>query len=514
MEASKRPPSSTSATETPPAKRTTSAAATKPSPSATPPPPPDSSTAGAAASAGGVDEEAPGYNVVVLQPGAQWLCLGRAADALPRRVPHVLARRRPPPAAVTTSHTSTSTMSTTTTTTSRPKRRTATTAAAASQGEARSVRHAAAEETRDMAAAVAMSEVATLRGVRGQVLPGTRGVTPVGALTKANASARPRAVPAHQDPEAEDVSELADDETILYGHAALTLSRTTDMSATGSTTGSSANGSAAGGGGGRGWEVLWPLAGGVLPEARGWPAALADLSAHWAWALESQLGLTRARLRRCRAVLLLPDTARRRLRKDLLALLLQDLGFGAAMVHYESVAASFAAGLSHACVVNVGHATTDVSCVVEGVSVPGTRLRLPYGFGNVAATLHWLMRRAGCFAHDAAMAQGFHDVAAPLAVSGGEGSRVRNEETETEKEDKGKDAASEQEQGKTAAAAACRAMLVFAEQHCTLTLDGLKPTDYVFHLRRPGEGSQRTSYRLDKEVTTNGEGKVRGGKRK
>ena len=377
-----------------------------------------------------------------------------------------------------------------------------------------------------------VDEVETLRGIRGQVLPGRRAVAPPDALEKVNRNARPRQVAPHQDPDAEDATEEEPDVDTYYGLAALRLAR------------KERNGGGGGGGARAGsaepWELLWPMAGGELATSRGRAAALADLEAIWAWAIQEKMGLSRATLKRCRVIVLLPDVARRRLRRDLLQLLLVDLGFYAAMLHYEPVAASFAAGLTSACVINVGHATTNVCCVADGLSVPSSRIQLPYGFAHVASTLHWLMCRAGCFRHDGLMtaAGGQLDDAAAgrrqaarharsAATSAGadEENEGEDEEEEDEEEDdvdehgtatdgdeataagrdpeKGAgatDVPASARFGQADTAAAQRATLSFAEKHCTLALDNLKPTEYAFDLRRAGEDSQQTKFRLDKEV--------------
>lgn len=49
----------------------------------------------------------------------------------------------------------------------------------------------------------------------------------------------------------------------------------------------------------------------------------------------------------------------------------------------DHVAATFGSGLGYACVVDVGHGKTSVSCVEDGISQSNTRIRLRYGGGNI-----------------------------------------------------------------------------------------------------------------------------------
>lgn len=44
----------------------------------------------------------------------------------------------------------------------------------------------------------------------------------------------------------------------------------------------------------------------------------------------------------------------------------------------ESVTAAIGAGLTTACVVDVGHEKTVVSCVEDGIAIPGSRYSLPF----------------------------------------------------------------------------------------------------------------------------------------
>jgi len=72
-------------------------------------------------------------------------------------------------------------------------------------------------------------------------------------------------------------------------------------------------------------------------------------------------------------IVLVPDLIDRTFLKELVNVLLLRMEFASAFLHQESVCATFSAGLSSACVVNVGGETTHVCCVEEGMSNPNTR---------------------------------------------------------------------------------------------------------------------------------------------
>ena len=59
--------------------------------------------------------------------------------------------------------------------------------------------------------------------------------------------------------------------------------------------------------------------------------------------------------------------------QEMVRLLLNDIGFGAIFLVQESVASAMGSGLTSACVVDIGHDKTSISCVEEGVCLRNTR---------------------------------------------------------------------------------------------------------------------------------------------
>lgn len=64
-------------------------------------------------------------------------------------------------------------------------------------------------------------------------------------------------------------------------------------------------------------------------------------------------------------------------------LLLNTVGFGRIGIIQEAVAATFGAGVSCACVVDVGAEKTSISCVDEGMVINDSRVKLDYGGGDI-----------------------------------------------------------------------------------------------------------------------------------
>lgn len=122
---------------------------------------------------------------------------------------------------------------------------------------------------------------------------------------------------------------------------------------------------------------------------------LADLKVIWEWTLKEKLNIPLQELGNYRAVLIIPDVYNRLYLKELMTLLLCEIGFGGCFLLQDHVAATFGAGLGFACVVDVGDQKTSVSCVEDGISHRNTRVRIDYGGGDVTQTFFWLLQKSG-----------------------------------------------------------------------------------------------------------------------
>lgn len=92
------------------------------------------------------------------------------------------------------------------------------------------------------------------------------------------------------------------------------------------------------------------------------------------------------------AVLLVPDTFDRNQISTIMQILF-DLGFRHQLILQESVAATFGAGISSACVVDVGAETTKIACIDEGVCVPHSRVYLDIGGDDITEAFTRLLKR-------------------------------------------------------------------------------------------------------------------------
>ncbi|XP_061913892.1 actin-related protein 8 isoform X2 [Entelurus aequoreus] len=147
------------------------------------------------------------------------------------------------------------------------------------------------------------------------------------------------------------------------------------------------------------YDVHWPVVRGQLNVHAGpggsLTAVLADLETIWTHVIQKNLEIPLKDLKYYRCILLVPDIYNRQHVKELVSMLLLNLGFSALIVHQESVCATFGSGLSSACVVDVGDQKTSLCCVEDGVSHRNSRLSLAYGGSDVTRIFFWLLQRAG-----------------------------------------------------------------------------------------------------------------------
>ena len=155
----------------------------------------------------------------------------------------------------------------------------------------------------------------------------------------------------------------------------------------------------------------------LVRGARGDIGVRADLAAVWEPVCRRLVG----DVRKCRVVLLVDDAASERDILTMCRVLAEDLGVAGFNVCRESVAVTYATGLSRACVVNIGDQRTTVSVVWDGGILPGTTRCLNLGAVDSSCALLTMVRdqmpAALRFAHQPAFHMGMRD-AASLRTAG------------------------------------------------------------------------------------------------
>ena len=146
------------------------------------------------------------------------------------------------------------------------------------------------------------------------------------------------------------------------------------------------------------YHLIWPIREGRLHLLEGWapegstPSAMqADLAQLWTGLIEKHLHISANEFSQYHVMLLVPDQFLRKHVHLMMEVLLEQMGFTAAFLHQESVCAAFGAGLSTACVVDIGHEKVSVSCVDEGVSISRSRVFYNYGGKDIQKLLCHLL---------------------------------------------------------------------------------------------------------------------------
>lgn len=142
------------------------------------------------------------------------------------------------------------------------------------------------------------------------------------------------------------------------------------------------------------YRLFWPLRHGWYNENEyeEKKELLNDISTIIEEAIKTQLNLRRKRdWSQYGCVFVVPDLYERQYVIQSLDMLMRDFGFGKVCFIQESLAATFGAGYTVACVVDVGAQKTSICCVEEGMCVENSRVNLKYGGLDVTETFIRMM---------------------------------------------------------------------------------------------------------------------------
>lgn len=135
------------------------------------------------------------------------------------------------------------------------------------------------------------------------------------------------------------------------------------------------------------YKLVWPLRHGWLNEKEYSQRNLMlnDFSAILEDAIKSQLGLKQKKeLQQYSCVFVIPDLYERNYVTNVLDILIREFGFKRVCFMQESLAASFGAGYSMACIVDIGAQKTSICCVEDGMCIEDSRMNLKYGGMDVS----------------------------------------------------------------------------------------------------------------------------------
>lgn len=109
-------------------------------------------------------------------------------------------------------------------------------------------------------------------------------------------------------------------------------------------------------------------------------------------AIKNQLALTREKdWGQYSCVFVIPDLYEKAYVTQILDMLMREFGFGRVCFVQESLAGTFGAGYTAACVVDIGAQKTSICCVEEGMCIENSRVNIKYGGADVTETFIKMM---------------------------------------------------------------------------------------------------------------------------
>lgn len=282
-----------------------------------------------------------GYDTIVIQPGSENIRIGRATNAYPKTIPTVIAvpnvnKDEDIPLS--------------------PER---------SYNEDGDVIFS--EQFKEAKELVTKDFKARMKYYKRRILPNSRE-----AAINFNRRQEPEKIPDHNDPMKKDWLDLSSDKNknqkFFVGEDAFNLPISDKF---------------------RDWKLRYPIVAGKFNEFSDDYSSPQEILGDLCNILTEALKLLDIKLLQTpglKAILIIPDLYDKMYVENWCELLLKHVGFGKVSVIQEAVLATFGAGSSSACIVDVGAQTTSVTCVEEGMVINDSRILLDYGGDNITET--------------------------------------------------------------------------------------------------------------------------------
>lgn len=142
------------------------------------------------------------------------------------------------------------------------------------------------------------------------------------------------------------------------------------------------------------YKLFWPIQNGCCNEQdyESKRMLFLDISLILEDAIKNQLGLTSKKdWPQYSCVFVIPDLYEKSYVNQVLDMLMREFAFARVCFIQESLAATFGAGFTSACVVDVGAQKTSICCVEEGMCVENSRVNLKMGGRDVTETFIKMM---------------------------------------------------------------------------------------------------------------------------
>ncbi|KAJ5242821.1 uncharacterized protein N7469_001148 [Penicillium citrinum] len=142
------------------------------------------------------------------------------------------------------------------------------------------------------------------------------------------------------------------------------------------------------------YKLYWPIQNGWCNESdyKSKRMLFLDISLILEDAIKTQLGLTSKKdWPQYSCVFVIPDLYDKSYITQILEMLMREFAFARVCFIQESLAATFGAGFTSACVVDIGAQKTSICCVEEGMCVENSRINLKMGGQDVTQTFVKMM---------------------------------------------------------------------------------------------------------------------------
>ncbi|EKM50060.1 uncharacterized protein PHACADRAFT_264564 [Phanerochaete carnosa HHB-10118-sp] len=300
-----------------------------------------------------------GSKVIVIHPGSRFLRIGRASDVTPASVPNVIARKHQPvpaPAFVEGI--------------SRPRkdRERGEVSTVVQPGDEYSVGLASDDPFDAKVAAIQVSLRDRMRFYKLRVTTNA-----AATASQFNEQFKPETIPEANDPFRVDWIKAPSDEAYVVGDAALRLSDPAEL----------------------GYVLRWPLYGGNF-NTRNYNSTeeiLGDIETIITAVLDEKFNVAPKSYKEHSVVLVIPDFYDRSYVQRMVRMLLVTMGFKQLCVQQESLAATYGAGISNGCVVDMGATTTSIACVDDGLVISDTRIVLNMAGNDITEFLYVLLQK-------------------------------------------------------------------------------------------------------------------------
>ncbi|KAH8093819.1 actin-like ATPase domain-containing protein [Cristinia sonorae] len=326
-----------------------------------------------AAGASTAGEGRRGSKILVIHPGSRWLRIGRASDVNPVSIPSVIARKQ----------STTPAKPQYVENISRPQkdRVRGQPCTIPQAGDEYAVALASDDPFDAKVAAISISLRDRMRFYKLRVTPNAAGIA-----STFNDQFKPEIIPEVNDPFHIDwITESSED--VLIGDAVLRLSDPQDLH----------------------YAVRWPFYAGAF-NTRAYTSnqlIASDVEALFRAVLREKYGIEGRNYHEYSVVLVIPDFYDRFYVETLATILLVRMGFKQLCAQQESLAATYGAGISNACVVDMGATKTSIACVDDGLVIAETRMTLNMGGDDITEFLHILLEKISFPCRDIDLARSY-----------------------------------------------------------------------------------------------------------